>query len=135
MSEVINLTQIKTADLLEIFLRKSDNFPRIKETLTRMGSTIGNKNCLIQECYLLHTKGKYYIAHYKELYALEKKCDDMTMSEVVKRNTIAFLLEQWDLCTILTPETAETPPPNLNSIKIITNKNKEFYELITKYNI
>lgn len=135
MTDIINISNLTTNDLVEIILRKSDDFLKIRETLTRLGTTIRQEKVLIQECYILHTKGKYYIAHYKELQALNKQVDELHINDLRKRNTIIKLLEDWRMCSVINGASISYPEPNLRFIKIVPHKEKDTYELISKYNI
>ena len=135
MTNIINISNLTTKDLIEIILRKTDDFLKIRETLTRLGTTIKDQQVLIQECYILHSKGRYYIAHYKELYALDKNCDEIHINDLRKKNTIVKLLEDWGLCHVIDKNSVLEPEPNLKYIKIVSHKDKNNWELISKYDM
>lgn len=126
---------IRIEDMVEVTLSKSDDFLKVKETLTRIGLASKKDNTLYQSCHILHKQGKYYIVHFKELFALDGKPSDITENDIARRNTIANLLEEWDLIDIVRPEQTDDPIVSLSQVKIIPFKEKHDWNLVTKYNI
>lgn len=126
---------IRIEDMVEVTLSKNDDFLKVKETLTRIGLASKKDNTLYQSCHILHKQGKYYIVHFKELFALDGKPYDITENDLARRNTIANLLEEWELIDIVRPEQTEDPIVSLSQIKIIPFKEKNQWNLVTKYNI
>ena len=119
---------------LEIKLKKSDDFLKIRETLSRIGVASRKEKVLYQSCHILHKKGRYFITHFKELFALDGKDADFGEGDIERRNTIAKLLGDWELLEVISPELYETQAP-LSQIKVLPFKEKDEWELITKYNI
>ena len=119
---------------LEITLKKSDDFLKIRETLSRIGVASRKEKVLYQSCHILHKKGRYFITHFKELFALDGKDADFGEGDLERRNTIAKLLSDWGLMDIISPELHENKAP-LSQIKVLPYKEKGEWELITKYNI
>lgn len=126
---------IEIEDLLEVKLKNEDDFLKVKETLTRIGVASRKDRTLYQSCHILHKRGKYYIVHFKELFALDGKNTDFEDNDLGRRNTIAKLLEEWGLVEIVKAEQAELPSAPLSQIKIISYKEKDEWELTAKYNI
>jgi hypothetical protein len=126
---------IEIEDLLEVRLKNEDDFLKVKETLTRIGVASRKDRTLYQSCHILHKRGKYYIVHFKELFALDGKNTDFEDNDLGRRNTIAKLLEEWGLVEIVKAEQAELPSAPLSQIKIISYKEKDEWELTAKYNI
>lgn len=126
---------VDVEDLLEVRLKKEDDFLKVKETLTRIGVSSRKEKTLYQSCHILHKRGKYYIVHFKELFALDGKSTDFEDNDLARRNTIAKLLEEWELLEIVNSEKAEQPLAPLSQIKIISFKEKDEWELTAKYNI
>jgi hypothetical protein len=126
---------IRIEDMVEVTLEKNDDFLKVKETLTRIGLASKKDNTLYQSCHILHKQGKYYIVHFKELFALDGKPSDITENDIARRNTIANLLEEWELIDIVSQEQTDTPVVSLSQIKIIPFKEKNEWNLVTKYNI
>ena len=120
--------------MVEIELEEPDDFLKVKETLTRIGVASKKDNKLFQSCHILHKQGKYYIVHFKELFALDGKPTDFSDNDVCRRNTIANLLQEWGLISIVSGDTEENVAP-MNQIKIISFSEKDEWELIPKYNI
>jgi len=118
---------------LEVLLNTPDDFLKVKETLSRIGVASRKDNVLYQSCHILHKKGRYFITHFKELFALDGKQTDMTDNDLQRRNTIARLLQEWGLIKILKEEELEYAP--LSQIKIIAFKDKHDWNLVPKYNI
>jgi hypothetical protein len=121
--------------LLEVRLKKEDDFLKVRETLMRIGVASRKEKRLFQSCHILHKRGKYYIVHFKELFALDGKPTDFDDSDLGRRNTIAKLLAEWGLIEIVTPERANEPVAPLSQIKVIAYSEKHDWELVTKYNI
>jgi hypothetical protein len=120
--------------MLEVTLPEPDNFLKVRETLTRIGIASRKDKKLYQSCHILHKQGRYFIVHFKELFALDGKESNITSNDVERRNTIAGLLQDWDLLKILHPSKAE-PKASLSQIKVVTHKEKDEWELVPKYNI
>ena len=120
--------------LVQISLKEPDDFLKVKETLTRIGVASKKNNTLYQSCHILHKQGKYYIVHFKELFALDGKPSDINEDDLSRRNTIAKLLAEWGLLAIVNPTIAE-PADSMSSIKIIPFSQKKDWNLVAKYNI
>jgi len=120
--------------LIEIELSQPDDFLKVKETLTRIGVASRKENKLFQSCHILHKQGKYYIVHFKELFALDGKPTDFSENDVSRRNTIVTLLQEWGLVKHISGD-IETLVAPMNQIKILAYSEKEDWELIPKYNI
>ena len=132
-------TQIQIKDwtpgsMLEVSLREPDDFLKIRETLTRIGVASRKDQKLFQSCHILHKQGRYFIVHFKELFLLDGKPSSLLENDVQRRNTIATLLADWGLVTIMKPEMAKELAP-LRQIKVIPFKEKTQWELCPKYNI
>lgn len=119
---------------LEVTLKTSDDFLKVRETLSRIGVASRKDNTLYQSCHILHKQGRYFIVHFKELFTLDGKDADLSDNDLERRNTIARLLSDWGLVDILNEEIHTQFAP-LNQIKIISYKDKENWNLVTKYNI
>jgi len=127
---------ISIIDLVEVTLGEKDDFLKVRETLTRIGVASKKDRILYQSCHILHKQGKYYIVHFKELFALDGKPTDISENDLSRRNAIVKLLEDWGLVKIINKDKAENPPPIfLSQIKIISHKEKDDWELVPKYNI
>jgi len=127
---------ISIIDLVEVTLNEKDDFLKVRETLTRIGVASKKDRILYQSCHILHKQGKYYIVHFKELFALDGKPTDISENDLSRRNAIAKLLADWGLVTIVNKDKAENPPPIfLSQIKIISHKEKDDWDLVPKYNI
>lgn len=120
--------------MLEITLNEPDDFLKVRETLTRIGVASRKDNKLFQSCHILHKQGRYFIVHFKELFLLDGKPSNLLENDVQRRNTIAVLLADWGLISIITPDQAKDVAP-LRQIKIIPFKDKSEWELCPKYNI
>ena len=127
--------EIHIDDLVEIELLEDDDFLKIKETLTRIGISSRKEKKLFQSCHILHKRGKYYIVHFKELFALDGLPSNLTDEDIARRNTIANLLEEWELCDIVDPDKTEEPVLNIKQMKILSHKEKKEWELCPKYHI
>jgi len=121
-----------TGLMLEVGLDEPDDFLKVRETLSRIGVASRKENKLYQSCHILHKQGRYYIVHFKELFALDGKPTNITANDLERRNTIASLLRDWGLICII-GECGEKAP--LSQIKIISYKEKDDWILETKYNI
>ena len=118
--------------MLEVILKEPDDFLKIRETLSRIGVASRKEKKLYQSCHILHKQGRYYIVHFKELFALDGKQTNLSENDIARRNRIATLLADWGLVEI----TGETDPiAPLSQIKIISFKEKDEWILETKYNI
>ena len=126
---------VNIEDLLEVKLKEEDDFLKVRETLTRIGVASRKDKTLYQSCHILHKKGKYYVVHFKELFALDGKPTDFTENDLGRRNTIANLLEEWGLIEIAKPSQAKEIIAPLSQIKIISYKERDDWNLTTKYNI
>jgi hypothetical protein len=127
---------ISIIDLVEVTLNEKDDFLKVRETLTRIGVASKKDRILYQSCHILHKQGKYYIVHFKELFALDGKPTDISENDLSRRNAIAKLLADWGLVTIVNMDKAENPPPIfLSQIKILSHKEKDDWDLVPKYNI
>jgi hypothetical protein len=121
--------------LVEIRLGEEDDFLKVRETLTRIGVASRKHSTLYQSCHILHKQGKYYIVHFKELFVLDGKPSNFSDEDKGRRNTIAQLLSDWGLIAIVEPEKIKAPVTPLSQIKILPFKEKDQWELVTKYNI
>tara|TARA_Y100001963_G_scaffold121606_1_gene170326 strand:+ start:28 stop:441 length:414 start_codon:yes stop_codon:yes gene_type:complete len=118
--------------MLEVGLKEPDDFLKIRETLSRIGVASRKERKLYQSCHILHKQGRYYIVHFKELFALDGKQTNLSDNDIARRNTIANLLRDWGLVTIMGNSEPVAP---LSQIKIISFKEKNEWILETKYNI
>jgi hypothetical protein len=126
---------IRIEDLVEVTLDQKDDFLKVRETLTRIGVASKKEKTLFQSCHILHKQGKYYIVHFKELFALDGKETDFSENDMARRNTIANLLEDWELLRIVDEYKTEEPTVSLSQIKILSHKEKGDWQLVPKYNI
>ena len=124
----------KQGDMLEITLKQPDDFLKVRETLSRIGVASRKEKKLYQSCHILHKQGRYYIVHFKELFALDGKRANLTLNDVQRRNRITQLLVDWELVTVVKPEAIQEVSP-LNQIKVIAYKEKSEWTLEAKYNI
>ena len=127
----VNWSQEK---MVEVKLNEPDDFLKVRETLTRIGVASRKEKKLYQSCHILHKQGKYFIVHFKELFALDGKFANLTINDVQRRNRIAQLLADWGLISIVNVETIQDIAP-LNQIKVLAYKDKGDWILETKYNI
>ena len=118
--------------MLEVTLPEPDNFLKVRETLTRIGISSRTENKLFQSCHILHKQGKYFIVHFKELFALDGKETNLSENDIARRNTIAKLLNDWNLVEV---KGSMEPAAPLSQIKILSFKDKDEWTLETKYNI
>jgi hypothetical protein len=119
---------------LEILLEDPENFLKVKETLSRIGVASKKDNTLYQSCHILHKQGRYFVTHFKELFALDGKPADFSDNDLERRNTISKLLQEWGLIKIVNAADSLTFAP-LSQIKIISYKDKKEWNLVPKYNI
>jgi hypothetical protein len=123
------------AMMLEITLNEPDDFLKVRETLTRIGvASRKSSNKLYQSCHILHKQGRYFIVHFKELFCLDGKPSNLNVNDLQRRNTIATLLSDWGLVSIVNAEQSKDKAP-LRQIKIIPYRDKANWELLPKYNI
>ena len=127
-------TQWSPESMLEVSLKEPDDFLKVRETLTRIGVASRKDKKLFQSCHILHKQGRYFIVHFKELFALDGKHSNLSDNEIERRNTIAQLLSDWGLISIINPDNAKNKAP-LSQIKVISFKYKGNWSLETKYNI
>ena len=120
--------------MVEVTLNEPDDFLKVRETLTRIGVASRKEKKLYQSCHILHKQGRYYIVHFKELFALDGKHANLTVNDVQRRNRIAQLLADWGLISIVDVEKIQNIAP-LNQIKVLAYKDKQDWTLETKYNI
>ena len=130
----IQITDWTPNSMLEVSLNEPDDFLKIRETLTRIGVASRKDQKLFQSCHILHKQGRYFIVHFKELFLLDGKPSSLLENDVQRRNTIATLLADWGLVTIMKPESSKDLAP-LRQIKVIPFKEKTQWELCPKYNI
>lgn len=121
-------------DMLEIILNEPDDFLKVRETLTRIGVASRRDQKLYQSCHILHKQGRYFIVHFKELFLLDGKKSNLEENDTLRRNTIATLLSDWGLVSIVDRATVAECAP-IRQIKIISHKDKHLWELCPKYNI
>ena len=121
--------------LVEVKLRNEDDFLKVRETLTRIGVASKKEKTLYQPCHILHKQGRYFIVHFKELFALDGKPSNMSESDTARRNTISNLLKEWELVDLVRSEQTENPVAPISQIKVLPYKEKNEWELVAKYNI
>lgn len=127
---------ISITDLVEVTLKEKDDFLKVRETLTRIGVASKKDKIIYQSCHILHKQGKYYIVHFKELFALDGKPTDISENDLSRRNAIVRLLEDWELIKIVNVDKTQNPEPiMLSQIKILSHKEKKEWQLTPKYNI
>jgi len=122
----------KQEDMLEVRLNEPDDFLKVRETLSRIGVASRKERKLYQSCHILHKQGRYFIVHFKELFALDGKNINLTENDIFRRNTITNLLKDWQLVTII-GTIGELAP--LSQIKVLSYREKDDWTLETKYNI
>ena len=120
--------------MIEVLLNEPDDFLKVRETLTRIGVASRKEKKLYQSCHILHKQGRYYIVHFKELFALDGKHANLTLNDVQRRNRIVRLLLDWGLLSVVNPDEVVDIAP-LNQIKVLAYKDKEAWILEQKYNI
>ena len=123
-----------SADMLEVTIKQPDDFLKVRETLTRIGVASRKDKTLFQSCHILHKQGKYYITHFKELFALDGKNSTLTENDIQRRNTIALLLQDWNLIEVVNTSLVENKAP-LSQIKVLPFKEKSEWNMVAKYNI
>ena len=129
----MNETSWSPEAMLEVRLNEPDDFLKVRETLSRIGVASRKDKTLFQSCHILHKQGKYYIVHFKELFALDGKDTNLSENDIARRNTIANLLSDWGLVDVVGTTSVEAAP--LSQIKVISFKEKGDWILETKYNI
>ena len=133
---VVQVPEVEWAPdkMVEVVLGEPDDFLKVRETLTRIGVASRKEKKLYQSCHILHKQGRYYIVHFKELFALDGKHANLTSNDVQRRNRIARLLADWGLISVVKPDSVADIAP-LNQIKVLAYKDKGAWILETKYNI
>ena len=126
---------IGTENMVECTLKNPDDFLKVRETLTRIGVASRKDKILYQSCHILHKQGRYYIVHFKELFALDGKPTNFSENDQARRNTIANLLSEWGLIALVNPESSSELVVPLNQLKILSFKEKDQWDLTAKYNI
>jgi len=121
--------------LVEVKLINEDDFLKIRETLTRIGVASRKDRKLYQSCHILHKQGRYYIVHFKELFMLDGKPSNFSDEDRGRRNTIANLVAEWGLVQLIDPSKTREPIALLSQIKVLPYKEKDDWELVSKYNI
>jgi len=122
-------------DLVEVTLKTPDDFLKVRETLTRIGVASRKDRMLFQSCHILHKQGRYYIVHFKELFALDGKPSNFSDTDRARRNTISLLLEEWGLVDLVTKSILEEEKAPISQIKVLPYKERNEWELVPKYNI
>ena len=126
--------QWKQTDMVEVVLNEPDDFLKVRETLTRIGVASRKEKKIYQSCHILHKQGKYYIVHFKELFALDGKNTNLSLNDIQRRNRIIQLLSDWGLISIVNKDAISDLAP-LNQIKVLAFKEKNDWTLESKYNI
>ncbi len=121
--------------MIEVKLDEPDDFLKVRETLTRIGIASRKEKTLFQSCHILHKQGKYYIVHFKELFALDGKTTNFTENDQARRNSIANLLAEWELISLVETDKSAEPTVPLSQLKILSFKEKDEWDLTPKYNI
>jgi hypothetical protein len=121
--------------LIEVKIGEEEDFLKIKETLTRIGIASRKEKKLYQSCHIFHKQGKYYIVHFKEMFAIDGKPSNFSDEDKARRNKIIELLQDWDLLKVIDNDRIKTPIASMNQIKIISHKEKIEWALETKYNM
>tara|TARA_B100000683_G_C12380692_1_gene511137 strand:+ start:596 stop:1021 length:426 start_codon:yes stop_codon:yes gene_type:complete len=134
MTAITEEVKWTTESMIEVELREPDDFLKVRETLTRIGVASRKEKKLYQSCHILHKQGKYYIVHFKELFALDGKKANLSLNDVQRRNRIVQLLGDWGLVTISSKESIADVAP-LSQIKVLAYKEKGDWTLESKYNI
>ena len=134
MTAITEEVKWTTESMIEVELREPDDFLKVRETLTRIGVASRKEKKLYQSCHILHKQGKYYIVHFKELFALDGKKANLSLNDVQRRNRIVQLLGDWGLVTISSKESIADVAP-LSQIKVLSYKEKGEWTLESKYNI
>ena len=126
--------QWRQTDMVEVVLNEPDDFLKVRETLTRIGVASRKEKKIYQSCHILHKQGKYYIVHFKELFALDGKQTNFSLNDLQRRNRIVQLLSDWGLIKVIDAAKIEDLAP-LNQIKVLAFKEKQEWTLESKYNI
>lgn len=126
---------IELESLVEVTFEEEDDFLKIRETLSRIGVASKKDKKLFQSCHILHKQGKYYIVHFKELFALDGKPSNFSEEDKGRRNTIANLIAEWGLLKLIDPKKSQQPVAPISQIKILSYNEKDDWELVTKYSI
>ena len=134
MTAITDEVQWTTESMVEVSLREPDDFLKVRETLTRIGEASRKEKKLYQSCHILHKQGKYYIVHFKELFALDGKKANLSINDVQRRNRIVQLLGDWGLVSINSKESIADVAP-LSQIKVLAYREKGDWTLESKYNI
>ena len=134
MTTVEPTVQWSQDQMVEVLLSEPDDFLKVRETLTRIGVASRKEKKLYQSCHILHKQGRYFIVHFKELFALDGKHANLTVNDVQRRNRIAKLLADWGLINVVSPDAVADIAP-LNQIKVLAYKDKSDWILEQKYNI
>lgn len=129
------LVPVDIDNLVEIELNDEEDFLKIRETLTRIGVASRKDKTIYQSCHILHKRGKYYIVHFKELFALDGKKTNFNENDLGRRNTITNLLAEWGLLNLVDANSSSEPTVPLSQIKILSFKDKSNWNLVAKYNI
>lgn len=124
-----------TDNMVEVTLKQKDDFLKVKETLTRIGIASKKNKKLYQSCHILHKQGRYFIVHFKELFALDKRPTDFSEDDKGRRNAISMLLAEWGLVDLVAKIDETNPITPINQIKVLSFAEKSEWELISKYNI
>jgi len=120
---------------VEVLLPDDESFLKVVETLTRIGVASRKEQRLFQSCHILHKQGRYYIVHFKELFALDGKPSNFSDEDLARRNTIANLLHEWELVSLVDPKKSSDPVAAISQVKVLPYKEKGEWELVAKYNI
>ena len=128
------IIELTPASMLEVTLNEPDDFLKVRETLTRIGVASRRDNTLFQSCHILHKQGRYFIVHFKELFALDGKHANLTVNDVQRRSRITRLLADWGLISVVKEDSVSDIAP-LNQIKVLSYKDKGDWILEQKYNI
>jgi Bacteriophage translational regulator len=132
---MISSTNELVNTFIEVTFDEEEDFLKIRETLSRIGVASKQDKKLFQSCHILHKQGKYYIVHFKELFALDGKVTDFTQEDKARRNTIIKLLEDWNLLQVVDDKKILDPITTLSHIKILSHKEKNDWQLCTKYTL
>lgn len=126
---------VDLSSIVEIKLKEYDDFLKVRETLTRIGVASRKDMTLYQSCHILHKQGRYYIVHFKELFALDGKPSNFDDGDISRRNTIANLLAEWGLIELVDPQKSAEPVAPLSQVKVLSYGDKKDWQLVAKYNI
>ncbi len=121
--------------LIEVRIAEEEDFLKIKETLTRIGVASRKEKKLFQSCHIFHKQGRYYIVHFKEMFAIDGKPSNFSEEDIGRRNKIIELLKDWGLLTLVNPDSIKEPLASMSQIKILNHKEKNEWTLETKYNM